>query len=58
MATVNVHCPRCNSDEVYRHGCSYSRRAPRKFTKKPSTPSLKSSYFTDWKHHLHIIEIN
>ena len=20
MATVTVHCPRCNSDEVYRHG--------------------------------------
>ncbi|WP_432418970.1 IS1 family transposase, partial [Escherichia coli] len=19
MATVTVHCPRCNSDEVYRH---------------------------------------
>ncbi|WP_368859590.1 IS1 family transposase [Escherichia coli] len=22
MATVTVHCPRCNSDEVYRHGRS------------------------------------
>ncbi|EFW8174445.1 hypothetical protein A8J30_004305, partial [Shigella sonnei] len=20
MATVTVHCPRCHSDEVYRHG--------------------------------------
>ncbi|EFV9846294.1 IS1 family transposase, partial [Shigella boydii] len=20
MTTVTVHCPRCNSDEVYRHG--------------------------------------
>ncbi|HAY0242528.1 IS1 family transposase, partial [Escherichia coli] len=20
MATVTVHCPRCNSDKVYRHG--------------------------------------
>ncbi len=25
MATVTVHCPRCNSDEVYRHGRSRSR---------------------------------
>ncbi|MDF3559877.1 IS1 family transposase, partial [Shigella flexneri] len=25
MATVTVHCPRCNSDEVYRHGRSCSR---------------------------------
>ncbi|EPZ1805824.1 IS1 family transposase, partial [Escherichia coli] len=25
MATVTVHCPRCNSDEVYRHGHSCSR---------------------------------
>ncbi|EFT3800962.1 IS1 family transposase, partial [Shigella flexneri] len=22
MTTVTVHCPRCNSDEVYRHGRS------------------------------------
>ncbi|EJG9373420.1 hypothetical protein NBF36_004425, partial [Shigella sonnei] len=22
MATVTVHCPRCHSDEVYRHGRS------------------------------------
>ncbi|WP_214292803.1 IS1 family transposase, partial [Escherichia coli] len=22
MATVTVHCPRCNSDKVYRHGRS------------------------------------
>ncbi|HEI2521243.1 TPA: hypothetical protein SI518_004537 [Escherichia coli] len=22
VATVTVHCPRCNSDEVYRHGRS------------------------------------
>ena len=25
VATVTVHCPRCNSDEVYRHGRSGSR---------------------------------
>ncbi|CSI64800.1 Iso-IS1 ORF2 [Shigella sonnei] len=25
MATVTVHCPRCHSDEVYRHGRSCSR---------------------------------
>ncbi|WP_432805055.1 IS1 family transposase, partial [Escherichia coli] len=25
MTTVTVHCPRCNSDEVYRHGRSCSR---------------------------------
>ena len=25
MATVTVHCPRCNSDEAYRHGRSCSR---------------------------------
>ncbi|MGL5435892.1 MAG: IS1 family transposase, partial [Lachnospiraceae bacterium] len=25
MATVTVHCPRCHSDEVYRHGHSTSR---------------------------------
>ncbi|HFK3790846.1 TPA: IS1 family transposase [Escherichia coli] len=25
MATVTVHCLRCNSDEVYRHGCNCSR---------------------------------
>ncbi len=25
MATVTVHCPRCNSDAVYRHGRSCSR---------------------------------
>ncbi|HHQ6600820.1 TPA: IS1-like element transposase [Serratia fonticola] len=24
MATVSVHCPRCNSDEVYSHGHSTS----------------------------------
>ncbi|EIU8296982.1 hypothetical protein L6358_004356, partial [Shigella sonnei] len=24
MATVTVHCPRCHSDEVYRHGRSCS----------------------------------
>ncbi|EFX6714238.1 TPA: IS1 family transposase, partial [Shigella flexneri] len=24
MTTVTVHCPRCNSDEVYRHGRSCS----------------------------------
>ncbi|WP_170871334.1 IS1 family transposase, partial [Shigella sonnei] len=22
MTTVTVHCPRCHSDEVYRHGRS------------------------------------
>ncbi|NMT23071.1 IS1 family transposase, partial [Serratia marcescens] len=22
MANVTVHCPRCDSDEVYRHGLS------------------------------------
>ncbi|WP_394350291.1 IS1 family transposase, partial [Pantoea stewartii] len=22
MATVTVHCPRCDSDDVYRHGLS------------------------------------
>ena len=25
MATVTVHCPRCHSDEVYRHGRSCSQ---------------------------------
>ncbi|WP_446494059.1 IS1 family transposase, partial [Escherichia coli] len=25
MATVTVHCPRCNSDKVYRHGRSCSQ---------------------------------
>ncbi|EAX9453842.1 hypothetical protein FM906_22775, partial [Salmonella enterica] len=25
MVTVTVHCPRCHSDEIYRHGCSSSR---------------------------------
>ncbi|WP_424141199.1 IS1 family transposase, partial [Shigella sonnei] len=25
MTTVTVHCPRCHSDEVYRHGRSCSR---------------------------------
>ncbi|HBN1708876.1 TPA: hypothetical protein L1241_002560, partial [Escherichia coli] len=25
VATVTVHCPRCHSDEVYRHGRSCSR---------------------------------
>lgn len=25
MATVTVHCPRCNSDDVYRYGRSCSR---------------------------------
>ncbi|WP_170869454.1 IS1 family transposase, partial [Shigella sonnei] len=24
MTTVTVHCPRCHSDEVYRHGRSCS----------------------------------
>ncbi|WP_143146884.1 IS1 family transposase, partial [Candidatus Sodalis sp. SoCistrobi] len=22
MVTVSVHCPRCHSDEIYRHGLS------------------------------------
>ncbi|NJC99347.1 hypothetical protein EWM60_13810 [Candidatus Erwinia dacicola] len=26
MATVTVHCPRCDSDEVYRHGLSPTKR--------------------------------
>ncbi|EKJ5235172.1 IS1 family transposase [Klebsiella pneumoniae] len=26
MATVTVHCPRCDSDEVYRHGLSPTQR--------------------------------
>ncbi|AVF38151.1 hypothetical protein BV494_25105 (plasmid) [Rahnella sikkimica] len=28
MASVNVHCPRCNSAQVYRHGqnpCGHDR---------------------------------
>ncbi|HFE4603905.1 TPA: IS1 family transposase, partial [Klebsiella quasipneumoniae subsp. similipneumoniae] len=25
MATVTVHCPRCHSDEIYRHGRSTSQ---------------------------------
>lgn len=25
MATVPVHCPRCHSDEIYRHGRSTSQ---------------------------------
>ncbi|EEV0324127.1 hypothetical protein BF378_004224 [Escherichia coli] len=25
MATVTVHCSRCNSDEVYRHGRSWGQ---------------------------------
>jgi len=25
VATVTVHCPRCNSDEIYRHGRSTSQ---------------------------------
>ncbi|WP_162475721.1 IS1 family transposase, partial [Candidatus Erwinia dacicola] len=26
MATVTVHCPRCDSDVVYRHGLSPTKR--------------------------------
>lgn len=26
MATVTVHCPRCDSGEVYRHGLSPTKR--------------------------------
>ena len=26
MATVAVHCPRCDSDAIYRHGLSPTRR--------------------------------
>lgn len=26
MATVTVHCPRCDSDDVYRHGLSPTKR--------------------------------
>ncbi len=26
MATVTIHCPRCDSDEVYRHGLSPTQR--------------------------------
>ncbi|OZI14872.1 hypothetical protein CE195_05660 [Sodalis-like symbiont of Philaenus spumarius] len=26
MITVSVHCPRCHSDEIYRHGLSPTKR--------------------------------
>ncbi|WP_171548127.1 IS1 family transposase [Shigella sonnei] len=27
MTTVTVHCPRCHSDEVYRHGAAMTGAA-------------------------------
>ncbi|OZI14477.1 hypothetical protein CE195_08450 [Sodalis-like symbiont of Philaenus spumarius] len=29
--TVSVHCPRCHSDEIYRHGLSPTKRERRAF---------------------------
>ncbi|OZI14714.1 hypothetical protein CE195_06795 [Sodalis-like symbiont of Philaenus spumarius] len=27
MITVSVHCPRCHSDEIYRHGLRSTKRS-------------------------------
>lgn len=44
MATVTVHCPRCNSDKVYRHGhstVSSARVFQLNYTCEARKPSVK-----------------